>query len=205
MVSEGGRMEARMGKSAPSCPCLLSHSQMTTPFPRRRMSRVVHLFICRQSGLAPECVLFSLLPLSCSSCLPEKFFRLVQVFGFYSVGLYFCPLHCVGFLWIEWRLGWPSVTVSLRSRDHHAEHCWLLATCSCDRGWVSEQSWRHELAWWGEKVGCTVLQLMLANVIALQAIILASVMASRDLLHASVSQSHFCFPITQPLRLLTSY
>lgn len=42
------------------------------------------------------------------------------------------------------------------------------------------------------------LQLMLANVIALQAIILASVMASRDLLHASVSQSHFCFPITQP-------
>lgn len=45
-----------------------------------------------------------------------------------------------------------------------------------------------------------MLQLMLANVIALQAIILASVMASRDLLHAS--QSHFCFPITQPLRVL---
>lgn len=43
-----------------------------------------------------------------------------------------------------------------------------------------------------------MLQLMLANVIALQAITLASVMASRDLLQASVSQSHFCFPITQP-------
>lgn len=43
------------------------------------MSRAVHLSICHQSGLAPECVSFSLLPLSCSSCLPEKFLRLVPI------------------------------------------------------------------------------------------------------------------------------
>lgn len=90
-VPEGGRMEARMGKSAPSCPCLVSQSN-DHPFPRRRMSRAVHLFICHQSGLAPERVLFSLLPLSCSSCLPENFFRIVQVLGFYSVGFYFFAL-----------------------------------------------------------------------------------------------------------------
>lgn len=53
----------------------------------------VHLPPIRPSSSTS--VLFSSLPLSCSSCLPEKSFRLVQAFGFYSVRLYFCPLHCV--------------------------------------------------------------------------------------------------------------
>lgn len=60
--------------------------------------------------------------------------------------LYLSPLHCVGFLQpqrqTELALGyWLS-----EEQRPHAERSWLLATCSCDRGWVSEQSWRHELA-----------------------------------------------------------
>lgn len=150
-------------------------------------------------------VLFSSLPLSCSSCLLEKSFRPVQAFVFYAVRLYFCHLHCVGFLQPQWQ---AELALGYRLSEEqrpHAEHSWLLATCSCDRGRVSEQSWRHELAWWGEKVGCMVLQLMLANVIALQAIILASVVASRDPLQTSISQNRFCFPITQLPWVLTSH
>lgn len=103
--------------SAPFHLHLLSHSWIIISLPRRKISRVVHLFICHQSGLVqihPLDFLHShcLGPLVYQSPLDQA-----KLLGFIQSGFIFSHCFLLYFCSHGSRLSWPSVTGSLRRRD----------------------------------------------------------------------------------------
>lgn len=116
-VSEGSRHGSRDGEICTFLR-LLSHSRITTPLPRRRMSRAIHLFVCHHSGLAPARQFYFLH----SPCLAPLVYPRSPLDR--SKPLAFIQSSFISALCIVWGfcshgggLSWPSVTGSPRSGD----------------------------------------------------------------------------------------